>query len=104
MCDFKKVSQLRLNQEMNKVNNVLRHAKTNGITQTDNLIKATRRIVAERMRLITTENRIATVNKGKKQPQEVWNHRLKRGKIQSLAGIELSKENLIMQNEMKLYN
>lgn len=49
MVMFKKVDKHRLNEEVKRVNNVLRHIQTTSITETNNLIKAVSAYIANKL-------------------------------------------------------
>ena len=49
ICNLKKADQLKLTQETQKVNKVLKYIRTSNITETNNLIKAASMVVAENM-------------------------------------------------------
>ena len=74
VCDFKKTEQWKLSKETKRVNRVLKYIKTQNITETNRLIKAASRAIAENLNL-KVEKRIAT-RKSNKCKEPWWKRRI----------------------------
>ena len=86
VCDFKKADRWKLQQETAKVNRVLKHVKTNNITETYKLIKGVSIVVAENLGMkVNRKNDMGTRQRGKNQ--EPWWKRIQSDikKIQSIG-------------------